>query len=243
MLYIRPPDLIQLRMLLTFHQPLPVSLILQLLIMLLYSLSLTSFFSFLFQVPHVSDTMQHLSFFVGLFYLGIMPSGFKQVITNYRISFFNAEYYIYIYLCMHAQSLSHVQLFVTQWTVAYQAPLSSTISRSLLKFMSIESVTLPLPPPSPLAFNLSFPKASGSFPMSGLFASCGQSIGVSASARSIVLEYASLKPRCQQGHAPSETLGQSLLASQLLAVLVTSSLWPLPLLSHGFILSVCPFFL
>ena len=129
MLYIRPPDLIQLRMLLTFHQPLPVSLILQLLIMLLYSLSLTSFFSFLFQVPHVSDTMQHLSFFVGLFYLGIMPSGFKQVITNYRISFFNAEYYIYIYLCMHAQSLSHVQLFVTQWTVAYQAPLFMGLSR------------------------------------------------------------------------------------------------------------------
>ena len=35
-----------------------------------------------------------------------------------------------------------VQLFVTSWTVAYQAPLSSTISRFLLKFMSIESVIL-----------------------------------------------------------------------------------------------------
>ena len=38
------------------------------------------------------------------------------------------------------QSLSHVLLFVTPWTAAHQAPLSSTISRSLLKFMSIESV-------------------------------------------------------------------------------------------------------
>ena len=31
------------------------------------------------------------------------------------------------------QSLSHVRLFVTPWTVAYQAPLSFTISWSLLK--------------------------------------------------------------------------------------------------------------
>ena len=38
------------------------------------------------------------------------------------------------------QSLSRVQLFETPWTVACQAPLSSTITRSLLKFMSIESV-------------------------------------------------------------------------------------------------------
>ena len=33
-----------------------------------------------------------------------------------------------------------VWLFVTPWTVAHQAPLSFTISRSLLKFMSFESV-------------------------------------------------------------------------------------------------------
>ena len=38
--------------------------------------------------------------------------------------------------------LSHVQLFVTPWTSAYQAPLSFSISWSLLKFMSIESVIL-----------------------------------------------------------------------------------------------------
>ena len=37
------------------------------------------------------------------------------------------------------QSLSHVQLFVTQWT-ACQASLSITNSQSLLKLMSIESV-------------------------------------------------------------------------------------------------------
>ena len=38
------------------------------------------------------------------------------------------------------QSLSRVQLFATPWTAAHQASLSFTISRSLLKFMSIESV-------------------------------------------------------------------------------------------------------
>ena len=38
------------------------------------------------------------------------------------------------------QSLSHFQLCATPWTVACQAYLSFTISQSLLRFMSIESV-------------------------------------------------------------------------------------------------------
>ena len=41
-----------------------------------------------------------------------------------------------------AQLLSRVQLFATPWTAAHQAFLSFTISRSLLKPMSIES-TMP----------------------------------------------------------------------------------------------------
>ena len=40
------------------------------------------------------------------------------------------------------QLLSPVLLFVTSWTAACQASLSSTVSQSLLKFMSIESVLL-----------------------------------------------------------------------------------------------------
>ena len=40
------------------------------------------------------------------------------------------------------QSLSHVQLFATPWTVACHVPLSFTISWNLLKFMSIDSVML-----------------------------------------------------------------------------------------------------
>ena len=57
------------------------------------------------------------------------------------------------------QSLGSVQLFATPWTAAHQAPLSFTVSWSLLKFMSIESVTLSnhriLLSPSPPALSLS----------------------------------------------------------------------------------------
>ena len=77
--------------------------------------------------------------------------------------------------------LSCVWLFVTPRTSACQAPLSSTISWSLLKFtfigrwcdLGISSST------TPLSFCLQSVPASGSFSMSRLFASAGQSIGAS----------------------------------------------------------------
>ena len=45
-----------------------------------------------------------------------------------------------VQLLFTVQSLSCVQLFSTPWTAAYQASLSFTISQSLLRFMSVESV-------------------------------------------------------------------------------------------------------
>ena len=45
-----------------------------------------------------------------------------------------------MYQFSSVQSLSHVQLSVTTWTTAHQAPLSITNSQSVLKLMSIESV-------------------------------------------------------------------------------------------------------
>ena len=81
------------------------------------------------------------------------------------------------------QSLSHVWLFATPWIAAHQASLSITNSRSSLKLMSIKSVM----PSSHLIFVVPFSScpqslpASGSFPVSQLFAWGGQSIGVSAS--------------------------------------------------------------
>ena len=45
---------------------------------------------------------------------------------------------MYVFYISSVQSVSHVRLFVTPWTVACQASLSFTISQSLLKLMSIE---------------------------------------------------------------------------------------------------------
>ena len=81
------------------------------------------------------------------------------------------------------QLLSCVQLFATPWIAARLASLSYTNSRSLLKLMSIKSVCHRPISSSVIPFS-SCPQslpASGSFPMSQLFAWGGQSIGVSAS--------------------------------------------------------------
>ena len=85
------------------------------------------------------------------------------------------------------QSLSCVQLFATSWTAACQAPLSSTISWSLLKFMSTESKMLPncLILCCSLLLLPSIFSASGFFQMIRLFASSGQSIGASVPASSL----------------------------------------------------------
>ena len=82
------------------------------------------------------------------------------------------------------QSLSCVWLFATLWIAAHQASLSIANSQSLLKPMSIELVM-----PSnhlilccPLLLSPSIFPSIRVFQMSQLFASGGQSIGVSASA-------------------------------------------------------------
>ena len=43
-------------------------------------------------------------------------------------------------VCVSLQLLSHVWLFVTLWTAAHQTPLSFTISWSLCKLTSVESM-------------------------------------------------------------------------------------------------------
>ena len=75
------------------------------------------------------------------------------------------------------QSLNHIQLFATPWTVAWQASLSSTVSWSLLRFMSIESVM-----PPTISSSVAPSSCLQSFPVSWLFESRGQSMGASASA-------------------------------------------------------------
>ena len=82
------------------------------------------------------------------------------------------------------QLLSHVQLFVTPLIVARQASLSITKSWSPPKPMSIEWWNYPTISPSVVPFSscLQYFPASGSFPMSQLFAWGVQSIGIAASA-------------------------------------------------------------
>ena len=61
---------------------------------------------------------------------------FYNIISTY----FNI-YYIYTFIfVVVVQSLSHVWLFTTPWTAAHQTSLSFTISWSLLKLMSTESM-------------------------------------------------------------------------------------------------------
>ena len=82
------------------------------------------------------------------------------------------------------QLLSRVQLFVTPWTAAFQASLSLTVSQSLLKSCPLSQWCHPTISSSVTPFSSSpqpFP-ASGSFPMSQLFASGDPSIGTSTSA-------------------------------------------------------------
>ena len=106
---------------------------------------------------------------------GIFPTqGSKPGLPRYRRILYQLS-----------QQLSCVQLFVTPWTAACQAPLSSTISQSLIRFMSIESVKpsshLILCHPSFSSCPPSFP-AWRSFLVSWLFTSGGPSIGASTSA-------------------------------------------------------------
>ena len=75
------------------------------------------------------------------------------------------------------------------WTVACQAPLSPSLSLSLLKLCPLSqwcSVTI-LSSATPFSFCFHSFSASGSFPMSQLLASSGQSIGASVSESESVL--------------------------------------------------------
>ena len=80
------------------------------------------------------------------------------------------------------QLLSRVQLFATPWIAARQASLSITNSQSSTKLMSSSQWCHPAILFSVIPFS-SCPQslpASGSFPVSQLFSSGGQSTGISA---------------------------------------------------------------
>ena len=99
------------------------------------------------------------------------------------------------------QLLSYVLLFVTLWIAACQASLSITNSRSLPKFMSIESAmqSSHLILCHPLLLLSPIPPSIRVFSNESTFAWGGQSTGVSA--------LASFLPKKSQGWSPSEWTG------------------------------------
>ena len=110
-------------------------------------------FNYIFTKPYIANPSKSLLLF--------------KIITFFLV--FPQQLFVIV-----VQSLSRVQLFATPWTAVHQASLSITISLSLLKFMCIKSV-MPsnhfiLCCPLLLLPSIFFP-ASGSFPMSQLFAS------------------------------------------------------------------------
>ena len=99
-------------------------------------------------------------------------------------------FFLALYNCRQTNLFSSQILFsrsvvsdsATLWTAAHQASLSFTTSRSLLKLMSIELVmqTSQLILCHPLLLLSSIFPSARVFPMSRLFASGGQSTGLSA---------------------------------------------------------------
>ena len=71
---------------------------------------------------------------------------FNLQITYYNICCQSLKYKTIAFMVavFVVQWLSHVKVFETPWTVAWQIPLSSIISQSLLKFMSIKLMRLSL---------------------------------------------------------------------------------------------------
>ena len=100
-----------------------------------------------FLAPHCFNFPQHLLQFILLQKLWFSGDSYFSTVFLHLCPIFSHFLY-WTHPCPHpqvdnviiVQSLNHVQLFVTPWIAACQAFLSFTISHTLLKLMSIESV-------------------------------------------------------------------------------------------------------
>ena len=129
-------------------------------------------------------------------------------LPSWPTSFIYLKWIVFCGHCVVAKSCLTLWLFMIPWTAAHQAPLSSTVSWSLLKFMSIESAMHPTISSSviPVSSRLqSFP-ASGPFLMSQIFASSGQSIRALASASILpmnIQDWSPCSPRDSEESSPT----------------------------------------
>ena len=139
--------------------------------------------------------------------LSLLNSLISQYITIITFILF---FILLSWLISLVQSLSRVRLLATPWTAARQASLSITNSQNSPRLMSIESV-MPTISSSVVLFSSclqSFP-ASGSFQMSQLFASGGQSIGVSASTSVLPVNIQDWSPLAWTGWISLQSKGLS----------------------------------
>ena len=95
--------------------------------------------------PYIFSTQWHKR----LIYCFLQPSGIDictqpgaQGGVELPRRYFKFKICLYIVAIAVVQLLSHIQIFVSPWTVAYQASLSSTVSQSLLKIISVKLVML-----------------------------------------------------------------------------------------------------
>jgi len=109
------------------------------------------------------------------------------------------------------QSLSHVWFFAIPWTAGSQGSLSITNWQSLPKPLSIESVMLSnhLILCRPFSSCLQSLPASGSFQMSQLFTTGGQSTGVSASTSALPVNTQDRSPLVWTGWISLQSKGFS----------------------------------
>ena len=71
---------------------------------------------------------------------GIVQNTLKVIMVSLKVSS-NSFFFSFCFVCeLSVQSLNHVSLFVTPWTVARQPSLSISSSQSLLKLTSIKLV-------------------------------------------------------------------------------------------------------
>ena len=140
------------------------------------------------------------------------------------------ESYCIIPLIVVVQSQSHTWLFAAPWAVAHQSPLSSTISQSLLKFMSTELVMISnhLILCCPLLLCLQSSPASRSFPVNLSFVSGGQTIGASVSATVLPMNIQGWFPLELTGFISLRSKGLSRIFSSLKALLQFESINSLP---------------
>ena len=116
-----------------------------------------------------------------------------------------------LYSVCSVQSLSHVQLFDTPWTTAHQAPCPSPAPRVYPNLCPLSQWCHLTISSSAISFS-SCPQslsASESFPISQLFTSGGQSIGVSALTSVLPMNTQDWSPLGWTGWSSSQSKGLS----------------------------------